>query len=109
MPNLIVMISPFQWHLYITMPLKIYPRMSSERELCQLMSNGVTGGSAARGDAQLAVDRTQVRMHGTGADYQLMRDLIVGVAERDQAHAFASAFGQLSRPGKQEGRRCVIC
>ncbi len=51
----------------------------------QLMLKGITRGSAARGDTQLAVDGTQVRVNGVQTQHQLLGDLRVSQSRCEQA------------------------
>ncbi len=49
------------------------------------MVERVAGGRGARTDAQFAVNRGEVRIHGAATDDELLRDLRVAQSLRQQA------------------------
>ena len=51
----------------------------------QLVLKGIACGSAARGDTELAVDGTQVRVNGVQTQHQLFSDLRVSQPRCEQA------------------------
>ena len=51
----------------------------------QLVLKSIARGSAARGDTQLAVDGTQVRVNGVQTQHQLFGDLRVSQSRCEQA------------------------
>src|SRR5207237_724359 len=59
--------------------------------------DGMAGGRAARGHGQLAVDGTDMGMHGAGTEHQFVGDLLVGQAVCEQAQHLHFACGQPSR------------
>ena len=49
-----------------------------DEELDQVVIQGIAGRGTARGDANLAIDRGQVRVNGARADDELLGDLNIG-------------------------------
>ena len=69
------------------------------RSLHQLVLKGITRGSAARGDTELAVDGTQVRVNGVQTQHQLFSDLRVSQSRCEQAEHLELAYRQTTRRG----------
>ena len=67
--------------------------------LHEMLLDGETGGCAARGDLQLAVDGGQVPVDGARAENQRFRDLDIGQTLRNQAQYLDLARGKARRVG----------
>ncbi len=81
--------------------LAAYERIDEGDAYCrssgEVVFNSVTGGSAARGNPDLAIDRGQVGVDGARADDQVFGHLLIRQPLRHQAQYLHFSGGQSGR------------